>query len=262
MELTTGALTLSSSPADAALATALTFDDVLLVPQHSTVVPAQVDVSTAPHPPHPAERPDSQRGHGHRDRVGPGHRDGADRRAGRHPQEPVDRRAGGGSGPRQALRKRDDREPDHALPRQHAGRGAGPDAAVPHLGRADHRGRQQGRPAGGHPDQPRPAVREQPQAPDRRRDDAEPALHRAGGHDARRGAQHPAPAQGRKAAGGRPGLPAEGADHGQGHPEGHQVPERVQGLAGPPALRRGHRRGARRDGTRRRRWSRPAWTCW
>ncbi len=46
MELTSPALTLSSSPADAALATALTFDDVLLVPQHSTVVPAQVDVST------------------------------------------------------------------------------------------------------------------------------------------------------------------------------------------------------------------------
>jgi IMP dehydrogenase len=28
------------------LATALTFDDVLLVPQHSTVLPTQVDVST------------------------------------------------------------------------------------------------------------------------------------------------------------------------------------------------------------------------
>ena len=28
------------------LATALTFDDVLLVPQHSTVLPYQVDVST------------------------------------------------------------------------------------------------------------------------------------------------------------------------------------------------------------------------
>ena len=28
------------------LATALTFDDVLLVPQHSTVLPSQVDVST------------------------------------------------------------------------------------------------------------------------------------------------------------------------------------------------------------------------
>src|SRR6187455_909697 len=45
MELTSsGALTLSST--DAQLATALTFDDVLLVPQHSTVVPTQVDVST------------------------------------------------------------------------------------------------------------------------------------------------------------------------------------------------------------------------
>src|SRR4051812_38046917 len=31
---------------DTALATALTFDDVLLVPQHSTVVPTQVDIST------------------------------------------------------------------------------------------------------------------------------------------------------------------------------------------------------------------------
>src|SRR6187401_3721251 len=45
MELTSsGALTLSST--DAQLATALTFDDVLLVPQHSTVLPTQVDVST------------------------------------------------------------------------------------------------------------------------------------------------------------------------------------------------------------------------
>ena len=30
----------------AALTTALTFDDILLVPRHSTVLPAQVDVST------------------------------------------------------------------------------------------------------------------------------------------------------------------------------------------------------------------------
>ena len=33
-------------PDIAAITTALTFDDVLLVPQHSTVVPTQVDVST------------------------------------------------------------------------------------------------------------------------------------------------------------------------------------------------------------------------
>src|SRR5687767_10400963 len=44
MDLKTGSLTLT--PAEAGLATALTFDDVLLVPQHSTVLPTQVDVST------------------------------------------------------------------------------------------------------------------------------------------------------------------------------------------------------------------------
>ena len=44
MELKTGALTLT--PSEAGLATALTFDDVLLVPQHTTVVPTQVDISS------------------------------------------------------------------------------------------------------------------------------------------------------------------------------------------------------------------------
>jgi IMP dehydrogenase len=44
MDLKTGSLTLS--PTETGLATALTFDDVLLVPQHSTVLPTQVDVST------------------------------------------------------------------------------------------------------------------------------------------------------------------------------------------------------------------------
>src|SRR5687767_10753140 len=44
MELKTDELTLT--PTESILATALTFDDVLLVPQHSTVLPTQVDVST------------------------------------------------------------------------------------------------------------------------------------------------------------------------------------------------------------------------
>src|SRR3712207_9509370 len=35
-----------ATPLLAGLRTALTFDDVLLVPQHSTVLPTQVDVST------------------------------------------------------------------------------------------------------------------------------------------------------------------------------------------------------------------------
>jgi IMP dehydrogenase len=44
MELKTPTLTLSET--ETGIATALTFDDVLLVPQHSTVLPTQVDVST------------------------------------------------------------------------------------------------------------------------------------------------------------------------------------------------------------------------
>ena len=44
MTLQTDHLTLT--PAAASIETALTFDDVLLVPQHSTVLPTQVDVST------------------------------------------------------------------------------------------------------------------------------------------------------------------------------------------------------------------------
>src|SRR5678815_5601660 len=44
MELKTDQLTLTS--AETGIVTALTFDDVLLVPQHSTIVPTQVDVST------------------------------------------------------------------------------------------------------------------------------------------------------------------------------------------------------------------------
>jgi IMP dehydrogenase len=44
MELKTGSLTLT--PAETGIATALTFDDVLLVPLHSTVLPTQVDVTT------------------------------------------------------------------------------------------------------------------------------------------------------------------------------------------------------------------------
>ena len=35
------------NPLESGLRTALTFDDILLVPRHSTVLPAQVDVTTA-----------------------------------------------------------------------------------------------------------------------------------------------------------------------------------------------------------------------
>src|SRR6187200_2064337 len=44
MELKTASLSLTET--EVGITTALTFDDVLLVPQHSTLVPSQVDVST------------------------------------------------------------------------------------------------------------------------------------------------------------------------------------------------------------------------
>src|SRR6059036_770601 len=46
MPLKTEAPTLLSSAVESGLTTALTFDDVLLVPRHSDVVPTQVDIST------------------------------------------------------------------------------------------------------------------------------------------------------------------------------------------------------------------------
>src|SRR5687767_15435454 len=44
MELKTASLSLTET--EVGLSTALTFDDVLLVPQHSAIVPSQVDVSS------------------------------------------------------------------------------------------------------------------------------------------------------------------------------------------------------------------------
>ena len=64
-----------------AIATALTFDDVLLVPQHSQVVPTQVDVTTRFTRNIALNVPLVERGDGHRHRVAPGDRDGAARRA-------------------------------------------------------------------------------------------------------------------------------------------------------------------------------------
>ena len=85
--------------------------------------------------------------------------------------------------------------------------------------------------------------------------------HGAGRHDARPGAGHPAPAQGREAAGRRPRLPPEGPDHGQGHPEGDEVPERLQGRSRPAARRRGHRRRPATRSSAPRRWSPRTSTC-
>ena len=84
--------------------------------------------------------------------------------------------------------------------------------------------------------------------PDLGGDDERAADHRPGRHDPGPGPRDPAPPPRREAAGRRPGLQPARPDHGEGHPEGDQVPERLQGLAGPPARRRG---GGRRGGHHR-----------
>ena len=99
-------------------------------------------------------------------------------------------------------------------------------------------------------------------ASDRRHHDARAAVHGAGRHDARCRARDSAPAQGRKAARRRSRLPPEGADHGQGHPEGGEVSQRLEGSARPAALRRGDRRREETRWSAPTRWWPPAWTCW
>ena len=135
-------------------------------------------------------------------------------------------------------------------------------AEVPHLRRADHRGRQQGRRLVGiltNRDLRFETNIERPVAEVMTKenlitvpvgttlDQAREILHQA---------------QGREAAGRRPGLQAEGPDHRQGHPEGDQVSERLQGLARPPALRRGRRHRARHARARRGAGRRRTSTCW
>ena len=140
-------------------------------------------------------------------------------------------------------------------------RSARADEEVPHLRRADHRGRQQGRPARRHPDQPRPALRDQRRPADRRRHDARAPDHRAGRHDARRRRARSSTSTRSRSCWSSTATSAEGADHRQGHPEGGQVSERVKDSLGPAALRRGDRRRAGHDGARRGAGRAPTSTC-
>ena len=112
--------------------------------------------------------------------------------------------------------------------------GARDHAALPHLGPAgDARGQ-----AGRHPHQPRPALREAARPHRGRGDDARAPGHGAARHHARGGQGDPAPLPHREAAGGRRAQHAARPDHGEGHREGHPLPERRQGRARPAARRR------------------------
>ncbi len=65
--------------------TGLTFDDVLIEPRFSTVVPTAVEVGTRLTQPHLDEHPDPQLADGHGDRERDGDRPGARGRARRDP---------------------------------------------------------------------------------------------------------------------------------------------------------------------------------
>ena len=87
----------------------LTFDDVLLLPGKSSVLPTQADTRTCLSRKIALNIPDRGRGDGHRHRIAPGHRH---RAAGRHrvrSSQHDHRAAGRRSGPGEALGKRNDR---------------------------------------------------------------------------------------------------------------------------------------------------------
>ena len=258
MELKTGSLTLL--PTDIAIATALTFDDVLLVPQHSTVLPTQVDVSTrltrnirlnVPLLSAAMDTVTESRlaiAMAQQGGLGVIHKNlSIEEQA-----SEVDRVKRSESGmivnpitlsPTNRIYEALDLMKKYRI------------SGVP----ITEDGSKEGRLVGILTNRDlRFETNVKPR--DRRGDDARAAVHRAGRHDAGRGARDPPPAQGRKAARRRQGLPAQGADHRQGHPEGRQVPAGLQGRARAAAMRRGDRRqqglvraraGAGRGGRRR-----------
>ena len=103
----------------------------------------------------------------------------------------------------------------------------------------------EGRPAHRHHHQPRHEVRGGHVPPDTRRHDERGPCHRPRGHHARGGQGHPPPAQDREAAHSGRRVPPQGPHHHQGHREGRKVPQLRQGQPRPPALRRRHRRHER-----------------
>ena len=110
---------------------------------------------------------------------------------------------------------------------------------------------------GRHPHQPRPALREEPRSAGQRRHDQGQPDHRFGRHHARRSGKTAAEAPHRKAARRRPAVSPQGPDHRQGHPEKARISQSHQGPAGPLARRRGHRRHERLS--RARRGTQPQW---
>ena len=184
---------------------ALTFDDVLLKPGLSDVLPSRSRHPHAHHPRDRAQHPDHRLGHGHGDRSADGDRHGAGRRHRRHPPQPRAGRAGRAGAPGQEVRIRHGGQPVTIEPDATLADALDADEGAQHLRHPGGRGRRQRqrRQARRHPHQPRRALRHRSAADGRRADDQGRADHRARGRRPGRGQAAAAPAPHREAAGGR-----------------------------------------------------------
>ena len=241
---------------------ALTFDDVLLEPAYSEVLPREVQLTDAAHALLASEHPDHLRRHGHRDRSAPRHHAGPGRRHRHHPQEHVAEGSGAPSSARSRSSKaassttRSPCTPDTTIRDVIALH-----ALEEHLRRAGRRRREPGR----HRHAPRPAVRDAARRAGFGRHDAEGAPR----HRARRRGQGPSarpPAQAPHREGARrrqgQGLQAARHDHREGHSEGARLSATrartraarcASARPSAPGMRYRRARRAARRGRRRRR---------
>ena len=121
---------------------ALTFDDVMLVPAASSILPGETDTRTRITREIELGIPLDLGGDGHRDRGRAGDRDGAGRRARRHPPQHADRAAGRRSPQGQEIRGRHGRQPGHDPPGRDPGGRAAADGRAQNLGHSGGRARQ------------------------------------------------------------------------------------------------------------------------
>ena len=225
--------------ANGSLREAFTFDDVLLRPGLSEVLPSEVDIRSRITREHRAQYPGRRLGDGYRHGGRDGDRHGAGRRHRGDPPQHGARGPGrlGASG--QKIRIRHGGEPADHSPGGDAGGRAGADAGKPHFRRSG-RGRRQGsEPAGRHPHQPRRALRHRPAPEGRRTDDQGSPGHGDGKCEPRGSQAAAAPAPHREARGGGRPISLRRADYRQGHRKGGGASERLQGRTGAAAGRGG-----------------------
>ena len=155
---------------------ALTFDDVMLVPAASAIMPVETDTRSPTDARDRARDPAGLGGNGHGNRKRARDRDGAGRRNRRHPPQHGRRAAGRRSPQGQEVRGRDGRQPGHDPPRRKPRRCAAADGRPQDLRHPGRRARL--RQTGRHPDQPRRAIRRRSASAGRRADDPGEADHR------------------------------------------------------------------------------------